>query len=682
MIVLDSTIVAVAIPAMQRDLGFTPAGVAWVVNGYLVAFAGFLLLAGRLGDLLGARRVFLTGLTVFTAASLLCGLAPTAGLLVAGRFVQGVGGALASAVVLGMIVRCYPEPGPQARAMGIFSFTQAGGAAIGFVAGGVLTDLAGWPAIFLINVPIGLTAYLAARRLLPTAPVPPRSPEPAPAASASAPPASAQPASAQPASAQPASAPLASAQPASAPPASLQPASAQPAPARSVPALPAVDRPMSAQPASRQPASVPSASAQSGGAAAGRPVRGRIDLLGAALITAGLSLGVYAIVAVSEPNPPAPAWSLAAGAFLLVVAFLIRQSRAPEPLVPLRLLRRPWLLATNATVILIMAAGMGFQFVNTLFLQRVMGFDTLRTGLAFLPTPVVIGVVSLFVAARLTARFGPRRVLLAGLTLLAAGLLLLVRVPVTPSYLVDVLPALIVMGLGIGITVPAVMMMAMTGTSTEDTGLVSGLTNTAQQAGAALGLAVLAAVAAGRTSAQTTAGVPELPALRDGYSLAFLTAAIFALAAALIALLALRRTPALTAPPVPATPTTPEPPSSVPAAPVPSGSLSSVPAGPVASGSLSSVSAGPVASGSLSSVSAEPVASGSLSSVPAAPTPAGPLSSLSTPSTDPEPHCLPAPPDAAADPDAVSAKAMSAPSDLPQSAPSSVKEPVTCVAER
>ncbi|BCY06570.1 MFS transporter [Actinoplanes sp. L3-i22] len=453
MIVLDSTIVAVAIPAIQRDLGFTPAGVAWVVNGYLVAFAGLLLLAGRLGDLLGARRVFLAGLLVFTTASLLCGLAPNAGLLVAGRFVQGAGGALASAVVLGMIVRLYPEPGPQARAMGIFSFTQAGGAAIGFVVGGVLTGLAGWPAIFLINVPIGLAAWFLGRRLLPTA--------------------------------------------------------------------------------------VPAAG-------------GRIDLLGALLITAGLSLGVYAIVAVGEPAPAAPAWLLAAAAVLLVIAFVVRQGRAPVPLVPLRLLRRRWLLAANAAVILILAAGMGFQFVNTLFLQRVMGFDTFRTGLGFLPTPIVIGLVSLFAAARLTARFGAWRVLLAGLALLSGGLALLVRVPVQPSYPVDVLPALIVMGLGIGVTVPAVMMLAMAGASDADTGLVSGLNNTAQQAGAALGLAVLAAVAAGRSSERLAAGVPEVAALRDGYSLAFLTAAAFAAAALLIVLAALRHPPTPAAPDRPA----------------------------------------------------------------------------------------------------------------------------------
>ncbi|WIM98098.1 MFS transporter [Actinoplanes oblitus] len=560
MIVLDSTIVAVAIPAMQRDLGFTPAGVAWVVNAYLVGFAGFLLLAGRLGDLLGARRVFLAGLSVFTAASLLCGLAPSAGLLVAGRFVQGVGGALASAVVLGMIVRLYPEPGPQARAMGIFSFTQAGGAAIGFVAGGVLTDVAGWPAIFLMNVPIGVAAWLAGRRLLP---------------------------------------------------APVQPTSTQPAPAR--------------------PGS-------------GRAAKGRIDLLGAALITAGLSLGVYAIVAVGEPRPPAPAWSLAAGAFLLVIAFLVRQSRATEPLVPLRLLRRPRLLAANAAVVLIMAAGMGFQFVNTLFLQRVMGFDTLRTGLAFLPTPIVIGVVSLVVAARLTARFGARRVLLAGLTLLAGGLLLLVRAPAGASYPLDVLPALVVMGLGVGITVPAIMMLSMADASTEDAGLVSGMTNTAQQAGGALGLAVLAAVAASRTSTRAAAGIPEITALRDGYSLAFLTAAGFVLAAAVITLIALRR------PEVPALP-----------APAPSSASPSSPGEAVAASAFSSVS--PASPGEALSASSSTSLSG----------PGEALSASSSTSLSSPGEALPAPASAVAS--AVDAGPLSG-------GDSSLPEPVTCSAER
>lgn len=436
MIVLDSTIVAVAIPAIQRDLGFSPAGVAWVINGYLVAFGGLLLLAGRLGDLLGSRRVFLSGLALFTVASLLCGFAGTAGLLVAGRFLQGAGGAFASAVILGMIVRLYPEPGPQARAMGLFSFTQAGGAAIGFVVGGVLTDLAGWPAVFLINVPIGVGAFLAGLRLLPRV-------------------------------------------------------------------------------------------------AAGTP---GLDVAGALLITAGLSAGVYAIVA--------GVVAAGAAAILLLLLFLVRQKRARTPLVPLRLLRHPWLLAANGAVLLIVAAGLGFQFVNTLFLQRVLGFDALRTGLGFLPTPVVIGLVSLFAAARLTARFGPRPILLGGLLLVAGGLLALSQAPDAPSYARHVLPALVVMGTGIGVSLPAVMMLSMAGASEQDTGLVSGLNNTAQQAGMALGLAVVAATSAARASERLAAGAAEAVALADGYRLAFLLAAVFVGAALVVTLTALRHPPA------------------------------------------------------------------------------------------------------------------------------------------
>ena len=445
MIVLDSTIVAVAVPAIQLELGFSAAGVAWVVNGYLIGFAGFLLLAGRLGDLLGARRVFLAGLSVFTAASLLCGLARTAPLLVAGRFVQGVGGALAAAVIFSMIVRLYPEPGPQARAIGVYSFTQAGGAAFGLVAGGLLTEAAGWPWIFLVNVPIGVAVLVGALRVVPRE--------------------------------------------------------------------------------------------------AGLGLRDGMDVSGAVLITAGLSLGVYAIVD--------GAIRYGVTAVLLLGAFLLRQRYARRPLAPLRVLGRRRLLGTGAAVVLVFATGMGFQFINALYLQRVLGLDAIGTGLAFLPTPIVIGLVSLFVAPRVTARAGARPVLVAGLIVLAAGLLLLAGAPVEPRYAVDVLPALVVMGLGIGVVLPAIIMLAMGGAEPSETGLVSGLTNTAQQAGAALGLAVLAVVAARVSAARLASGAAEVAALRDGYSRAFLTAAGFALGALVIAALELRRPPGTGAGPAP-----------------------------------------------------------------------------------------------------------------------------------
>ena len=561
MIVLDSTIVAVAVPDIQRDLGFSAAGVAWVVNAYLVAFAGLLLLAGRLGDLLGAWRVFLAGLAVFTVASLLCGLAGSAGLLVAGRFVQGAGGALAAAVVIGMIVRLFPGPGEQARAMGIYSFTQAGGAAVGFVAGGVLTDAVGWPAIFLINVPIGVVVWFAGRKLLPRETGP--------------------------------------------------------------------------------------------GLGAG------LDLPGALLITAGLSLGVYAIVRTGSADAAVPATLTGTIAVLLILAFLLRQRLARRPLISLRVLGRRWLLTANAAVVLVFATGMGFQFLNALFVQRVMGYDALATGLAFLPTPVVIGLVSLFVAPRVTGRFGPRPVLIAGLATLLAGLLLLGRLPADPSYVADMLPPLIVMGLGVGVAIPSIIMLAMAGAAPADTGMVSGFSNTAQQAGGALGLSVLAVVAAAHTSDRAAAGASAIAALRDGYVRSFLVAAGFVTVALLIAAFLLRRPPVSTPAPeaAPAAPAGSVPAASVPAASVPAASVpaASVPAASVPAASAPAASA-PAASApavpavpvvSAPAVSAAPAvpvvsapAASAVSAASAAPVPASPAPAVSAASAcDFEPAC-------------------------------------------
>ncbi|GIJ45562.1 MFS transporter [Virgisporangium aliadipatigenens] len=385
MVVLDGSIVAVALPVIGRDLGFDGAGLAWVVNAYLIAFGGLLLLAGRVGDLVGRRRVFLAGLVLFTAASLLCGFAGSAAVLVVARFVQGVGGAMASAVALGMVVTLFPAPAERAKALGVYSFTQAAGSSLGLVLGGVLTETAGWHWIFIINVPIGVVAVALVPRLF------------------------------------------------------------------------AAERGL--------------------GLSAGA------DVPGAVLGTAGLMLGVYAIVG------PSPLSGVAA--VLLIAGFVARQATAAAPLMPLRLVR-----PANLTMLLLVAGMFGFQFLTALYLQDVLGYGAVATGLAFLPAPVLIAVVSLGLAGRLTARYGERAVLAGGLALIVAGLLLLTRAPADGHYAVDLFPALALLGSGFGASVVVLFARAMSGADDAAAGVTSGIVNTTQQVGGALGLAALASVAA------------------------------------------------------------------------------------------------------------------------------------------------------------------------------------------
>ncbi|MBM7490597.1 EmrB/QacA subfamily drug resistance transporter [Micromonospora luteifusca] len=444
MIILDGTVVAVALPAVQRDLGFTAAGLAWVVNAYLVAFGGLLLLAGRLGDLLGRRGVFLAGVTLFTLASLACAVATGPALLVGARFAQGVGGALAMAVSLGMIVRLYPEPAERARAIAVFSFTGAAGASVGTVAGGVLTEVAGWRAIFLVNLPIGAAILLAAVRRLPTE--------------------------------------------------------------------------------------------------QGLGLRAGLDLPGALLATAGLMAAVLGIVGTGEHGWTSPrtlgAMALAA---LLLGGFALRQRVAATPLLPARVLRVPGLVAANAVQLLMVSAYFGFQFLLAVELQLVLGLDAAATGWAFLPTPVVIAVVSLGLAGRLITQWGARTVLLAGLGLAVIGFLLIARLPADGTYVADVLPAMLVFGVAGGLTLPAVTTLAMAGATDADAGLASGLANTTQQIGGAVGLAVLATLAAARSAGLRAGGWAETAALAGGYGTAFTVAAALVVAALLVALSTLPR---------------------------------------------------------------------------------------------------------------------------------------------
>ncbi|MFI0895275.1 DHA2 family efflux MFS transporter permease subunit [Streptomyces sp. NPDC020983] len=452
MIILDGTIVTVALPSIQHDLGFSQSALAWVVNAYLIAFGGLLLLSGRLGDLLGRRRILVAGLTAFTAASLACGLADSAGLLIAARFVQGAAGAMVSAVSLGMVITLYPDARGRGRAMGVYSFVQSAGGVAGLLAGGVLTQIADWHWIFIVNLPIGAAAALLSLRLLPD------------------------------------------------------------------------DRPGAAAAAS-----------------ATARLRG-VDAPGALLVTAALMLGVYTIVGTTDRG-----WSSASTAGLgvlslvLLAAFLIRQARAAEPLMPLRIFRSRQVTGANIVQALVVAGGFGFQFTVTLYLQKVQGYDPLEIGLAIAPTGVVIGVMSLVLSARLGARFGERAVLLPSLVLFALGFLLLTRLPAGhASYAVDVLPATLVFGIAFGLAMPALMTLGMADATPADSGLISGVFNTAQQIGGALGLAVLAALSTARTDRLADAGHPLRSALTSGYHLAFLVAAGLLAAAAAAAAVLLR----------------------------------------------------------------------------------------------------------------------------------------------
>ncbi|MFI7065592.1 MFS transporter [Kribbella sp. NPDC050124] len=444
MIILDGTVVTVALPTIQEDLGFSQAGLAWVMNSYLIAFAGLLLLAGRIGDLLGSKRVFVAGLGLFTAASLLCGVATSAEVLIAGRFLQGVGGALASAVILGMIVGLFPAPGEQARAMGVYSFTAASGASIGLIFGGVITQTVGWHWAFLINVPIGLLSLVFAVRVL--------------------------------------------------------------------------------------------------AGEKGMGLGNGADVLGAVLVTAGLSLGVYTIVQTAEPHASlVRTLVLAVVSVLLLAAFVLRQARLANPLLALHIFRKRQVTVANVVVVLLFAAGFGFQFTTALYVQRVLGYDSLTTGLAFLPAPLMNAVMSLSIAPRLTVRFGPRVMLTAGLAAFFVALLWISQAPVDGSYVVNVAPVLAVMGAGIGLAIPAAIMLAMSGAEPGDAGLASGLNNTAQQAGAAVGTAVLATLAASTTASRLGDGASDVLALRDGYGAAWLAAAGFVLAALVLTVALLLR---------------------------------------------------------------------------------------------------------------------------------------------
>jgi len=438
MIVLDVTVVNVALPTIQEDLGFSQSSLAWVVNAYLIAFGGLLLLSGRYGDILGRKTVFMAGLGVFTVASVLCGAAQSQEMLVAARFVQGVGGAMTSAVILGMIVTMFPEPREQAKAIGVYGFVASAGGSVGLLAGGVLTQAINWHWIFFVNVPIAIATALMAARLIER------------------------------------------------------------------------DKGIGF-----------------GGA----------DVPGAALITSSLMLGVYTIVepAAKDGWGAGSTLALAAVSLALLAAFLVREARTANPLMPLRIFRSRNLSGANALQILLVPGMFGSFFLGALYLEQVLGYSALEIGLAFLPATLIMGTMSLRYADRLSMRFGAKRTLLAGLALVALGLLLFASAPVGGSYLVDVLPVMIVFGFGIGMAFPPLMTLVMSGASMEDAGLASGLANTSAQVGGALGLALLATISATRTEELTRAGEAVASALTGGFHLAFVIGAALVAAALAVA---------------------------------------------------------------------------------------------------------------------------------------------------
>ena len=443
MIVLDATIVNVALPSIKTDLGFSQSNLAWVINAYMIPFGGLLLLAGRMGDLLGQRRVFLVGLTIFTCASLICAVSQGQEMLIGARFIQGIGGALASAVILGMIVTMFPEPAAQAKAIGVYGFVASAGGSIGLLLGGVLTDAISWHWIFLINLPIGIAVAYLAKRLVAN----------------------------------------------------------------------------------------PDGIGLSEGA----------DFPGALLLTSSLMLGVFTILQIEKWG-----WGdsrtliLSAISAVLLALFIFRQARIANPLMPLRLFRSRNVAGSNVLQALLVAGMFGMFFLGALYLGQVLEYTPLQVGLAFLPTTIVMGGLSLGFSEKLIMRFGPRTTLIPGVCLVVVALLLFSRTPVQGDYLTDLLPPFLLIGVGVGTSFPAIMTLAMSGATPEDAGLASGLVNTSMQVGGSIGLAVLATLSTERTNSLLADGEGQLQALNSGFHVAYLIGAGLAAIAVAIAVFVLR----------------------------------------------------------------------------------------------------------------------------------------------
>lgn len=444
MIVLDSTVVNVALPSIRADLGFSETSLVWVVNAYILTFGGFLLLGGRFGDLYGHRRLFLGGLVVFTLASLICGLATTQALLIGARVVQGLGGAVVSAVALSLIMELFVEPAERAKAMGVYGFVCAGGGSVGVLLGGLLTGALSWHWIFIINVPIGLAVYVLCRALLPDS--------------------------------------------------------------------------------------------------RGLTARQNVDFAGAALVTSSLMLAVYAIVNGNEVGwGSAQTMILFAIALSLFLLFLRVESTVAVPLISLSLFRSRTITVSNIIGVLWAAAMFAWFFISALYLQSVLGYSPLRVGLAFLPANLIMAVFSVGLSAVIVMRYGIKWPLAAGLLLAACGLLLFARMPLSGDFVTDVLPGMILLGMGAGMAFNPVLLAAMSEAGPGESGLASGLVNTSFMMGGAVGLAVLASLADARSSSLRAVGQPLLESLNGGYQWAFMGGAVCATLAAVLSMMYLPR---------------------------------------------------------------------------------------------------------------------------------------------
>ncbi len=443
MIVLDTTIVNVALPSIQRDLHFNQANLTWVVNAYLISFGSFLLLAGRLGDLIGRKRIFLSGLVLFTAASAACGLADSQAALIAARFVQGLGGALAASVILAIIVTEFELSSERARAMGVFTFVAVAGGSIGLLTGGAITESINWHWIFFINLPIGLVAFVAGRRLI-------------------------------------------------------------------------VDNP-------------------------GLGLSDGVDIFGSLLITASMMSLVYAIVASSSDGwGSASTLGFGAAALAMLAGFMVYESRVSNPIFPPRILRLRGLIGSSVVRGCLVTGMFTTFFLGAIYLERVRGFDSLQTGLAFMPMTIIVAALSLGPTARLMARFGALRLLSVGMLMPIAGLALLVSAGPDAAYFPTLFIAFALVGLGMGTSFMPLLSIAMSEVPSTEAGLASGIVNVSMQMAAALGLAVLDTLATDHTHALLASGTAPATALTDGFHLAFTVAAVIVAVGIVIALTVLR----------------------------------------------------------------------------------------------------------------------------------------------